>query len=142
MLYIERHERLEEVRILFASCGVSVIADATKQLLTADPAGMAADVASVEAFLIEEPQKRLAFQLTNRYQIDEPAQAKKVLLAEKLSPLIRSLAMVSLLADLLSHQHLEFHRDVLLYWIRKEPPMTTSFRWRPDGRHLSGPTCS
>jgi hypothetical protein len=181
LLCIERHERLEEVRTLFASSGVpeaesvleaikeqiahadrpwcwllesapedvvraftlacilhqhdleyqvllgnfdpslsryqdipkSIIADATKQLLKADPDGMAADVASVEAFLIEEPQKRIAFLLANRCQIDEPAQAKKVLLAEKLSPLIRSLAMVSLLADLLTHQHLEFHRDVL-----------------------------
>ena len=90
-----------------------VVAKTTKQLLQADPDGMADDVAKIEQFLIEEPQKRLAFLLANRCQIDQPAEARKVLLAEKLSPLVRSLAMVSLLADLISGQNLNFHRGVL-----------------------------
>ena len=90
-----------------------VIAETTKQLLQADPDGLADDVAKIEQFLIEEPQKRLAFLLANRCQIDQPAEARKVLLAEKLSPLVRNLAMVSLLANLISDQDLNFHRGVL-----------------------------
>ncbi|MEI8374906.1 MAG: PglZ domain-containing protein [Planctomycetota bacterium] len=90
-----------------------VVANTTKQLLQADPDGLADDVAKIEQFLIEEPQKRLAFLLANRCQIDQPAEARKVLLAEKLSPLVRSLALVSLLADLISGQNLGFHRGVL-----------------------------
>lgn len=90
-----------------------VIAETTKQLLQADPDGLADDVAKIEQFLIEEPQQRLAFLLANRCQIDQPAEARKVLLAEKLSPLVRSLAMVSLLADLIAAQNLDFHRGVL-----------------------------
>jgi len=91
----------------------AVVAKTTTQLLQADPDGLADDVAKIEQFLIEEPQKRLAFLLANRCQIDQPAEARKVLLAEKLSPLVRSLAMVSLLADLISGQNLGFHRGVL-----------------------------
>ena len=64
-----------------------VVAKTTKQLLQADPDGLADDVAAIEQFLIEEPQKRLAFLLANRCQIDQPGEARKVLLAEKLSPL-------------------------------------------------------
>jgi len=91
----------------------SVIAETTKELLLSEPDGLSADVVRIEEFLIEEPQKRLAFLLANRCQIDQAPQARTVLLAEKLSPLVRSLALVSLLADLLTQQNLPFHRCVL-----------------------------
>ena len=135
-----------------------VVAKTTKQLLQADPDGMADDVAKIEQFLIEEPQKRLAFLLANRCQIDQPAEARKVLLAEKLSPLVRSLAMVSLLADLISGQNLNFHRGVLAA-IDKEgkgdspifpascqknrdrPQARRNCPWRPGGRRRNGPIC-
>lgn len=86
---------------------------ATKELLANNPDGLATDVATVEAFLKEEPEDRLAFLLHDRLKIGDPDQAKKVLLAEKLSPLIRSLALLSLLADLLTKQKIGFHKSVL-----------------------------
>jgi len=89
------------------------IAETTQEILKADPDGMAADVQQVEAFLKEEPKDRLAFLLANRCQVDDLAKAKKVLLAEKLSPLIRTLSMLSLLVDLITNQKLDFHKDVL-----------------------------
>src|SRR5262249_20009474 len=44
---------------------------------------------------------------------DEPEQAKKVLLTEKLSSLIRSMALLSLLIDLLTNRKRDFHKEVL-----------------------------
>ena len=55
------------------------------------------DVSAVEGFLKEEPEKRLAFLLAERLKLDQPEQAFKVLLKEKLSSLVRSMALLSLL---------------------------------------------
>jgi hypothetical protein len=74
---------------------------------------MAEDVKAVETFLKDEPEKRLTFLLADRCQLDQPDQAKKVLLAEKLSGLVRSIALLSLLIDLLSNRNLSFHREIL-----------------------------
>ena len=82
-------------------------------MLKADPDQIAEDVAAVEMFLKEQSEKRLAFLLADRCKIDEPEQAKKVLLAEKLSSLIRSMALLSLLIDLLTNRKREFHKEVL-----------------------------
>ena len=92
---------------------VKTITTASKELLANNPDGLAADVAAVEEFLKEEPDDRLAFLLSKQLKIGEPNEAKKVLLAEKLSPLIRSLALLSLLADLLTNRNIEFHKSVL-----------------------------
>ena len=84
-----------------------------KDMLEADPDQIAEDVAAVEMFLKEQSEKRLAFLLADRCKIDEPEQAKKVLLAEKLSSLIRSMALLSLLIDLLTNRKGDFHKEVL-----------------------------
>ncbi len=89
-----------------------VIEQTIKDMLKADPDQISEDVATLEAFLKEEPEKRLAFLLADRCQIDEPEQAKRVLLNEKLSSLIRSMALLSLLIDLLTSQQKEFHRGI------------------------------
>ena len=90
-----------------------VIEQTTRDMLRADADQIAEDVGAVEAFLKEEPEKRLAFLLADRCKIDLPEQAKKVLLAEKLSGLVRSMALLSLLIDLLTTRRLAYHRLVL-----------------------------
>src|SRR5262249_28886466 len=84
-----------------------------KEMLQADPDRMAADVASVERFLKEDVGKRLAFFLSNRCQVQQPERAKGVLLAERLSPLVRGMALVSLLSDLFLTRNVAFHAEVL-----------------------------
>jgi PglZ domain len=84
-----------------------------EDMLRADPDQIAEDVGAVEAFLKEEPEKRLAFLLAGRLKIDEPEQAKKALLAEKLSSLIRSIALLALLIDLLTNRKREYHKAIL-----------------------------
>jgi len=83
-----------------------------KDMLKADPDQIADDVAAVETFLKEEPEKRLAFLLADRCKIDQPENAKKVLLAEKLSSLVRSMALLSLLIDLLTTRKKDFHKEI------------------------------
>jgi hypothetical protein len=84
-----------------------------KDMLKADPDQIADDVAGVEAFLKEEPDKRLAFLLADRLNIDQPDQARKVLLSEKLSSLVRSMALLSLLIDLLTNRKKVYHKLIL-----------------------------
>ena len=84
-----------------------------KDMLKADPDQIADDVAAVEGFLREEPEKRLAFLLAGRCEIDQPDRAKNVLLAEKLSALVRSMALLSLLIDLLTTRRKEYHKEIL-----------------------------
>jgi hypothetical protein len=84
-----------------------------KDMLKADPDQIAEDVAAVEGFLKEEPRKRLAFLLAERCKIDNPDFARKLLLTEKLSSLIRSMALLSLLIDLLTHRKSGYHKAIL-----------------------------
>jgi hypothetical protein len=84
-----------------------------KDMLKADPDQMAEDVAAVETFLKEEPEKRLAFLLDDRLKLDNPDYARKVLLTEKLSSLVRSMALLSLLIDLLTNRKTEYHKLIL-----------------------------
>jgi hypothetical protein len=84
-----------------------------KDMLKADPDQIAEDVAAVEAFLKEEPVKRLAFLMAERCTLDNPDNARKVLLTEKLSSLIRSMALLSLLIDLLTHRKTDYHKSIL-----------------------------
>ncbi len=90
-----------------------VIEQTIRDMLRADADQIAEDVAAVETFLKEEPEKRLTFLLADRCKIDQPEQAKKVLLAEKLSGLVRSMALLSLLIDLLTTRRKEYHAFVL-----------------------------
>lgn len=84
-----------------------------KDMLKADPDQIAEDVAAVETFLKDEPDKRLAFLLADRCKLDQPDQAKKVLLTEKLSSLVRSMALLSLLIDLLTNRKQDYHKAIL-----------------------------
>jgi len=90
-----------------------VIEQTIQDMLQADPDQITEDVEAVEGFLKEEPDKRLAFLLADRCKIDQPEQAKAVLLAEKLSGLVRSLALLSLLIDLLTNRNTAFHKQIL-----------------------------
>ncbi|QQS46117.1 MAG: PglZ domain-containing protein [Acidobacteriota bacterium] len=83
------------------------------EMLKADPDQISDDVAAVESFLKEEPDERLAFLFFEQCRIDEPEQARKVLLAEKLSSMVRSMALLSLLIDLLTNRKREFHQKIL-----------------------------
>jgi len=89
-----------------------VIEQTIREMLGSDPDQIAEDVAGVEAFLKDEPRQRLAFLLADRCRIDEADQAKRTVLDEKLSGLIRSLALLSLLIDLLTNRKKEFHREI------------------------------
>lgn len=84
-----------------------------KDMLKADPDQIAEDVAAVEEFLKEEPEKRLAFLLADRLKIDDNECARKVLLAEKLSSLVRSMALLSLVLDLLAKGNKDYHKAIL-----------------------------
>ena len=84
-----------------------------KDMLKADPDQIAEDVAAVEGFLKEEPEKRLAFLLAERCKLDNPDDARNVLLAEKLSSLVRSMALLSLLIDLLTNRKKDYHNAIL-----------------------------
>lgn len=84
-----------------------------KDMLKADPDQIAEDVAAVEGFLKEEPEKRLAFLLAERCTLDNPDSAREVLLTEKLSSLVRSMALLSLLIDLLTNRAKEYHKAIL-----------------------------
>jgi hypothetical protein len=84
-----------------------------REMLQADPDRIAADVSSLEQFLKDDVGNRLAFFLSNRCQVEQPERAKAVLLAEMLSPLVRSMSLVSLLSDLFLGKNMAFHTDVL-----------------------------
>ena len=86
--------------------------DALKDQWTADPDRVTDDVKEVEKFLVEEP-KRLAFLLNEQLHLDQPQKAFDVLKSERLSLLIWSLALSSLLIDLISNRNLKFHKKVL-----------------------------
>jgi hypothetical protein len=68
----------------------------SKNMLMADPDQSAEDEAAVAMFLIKELEKRIAFLPAERCRIDQPDEAKKVLLNEKLSTLVRSITLLSL----------------------------------------------
>jgi hypothetical protein len=117
------HQHGLEYTVLLANFDVSLerfkaipkksIEATIKDMLKADPDQIADDVAAVEAFLKEEPEKRLAFLLDDRLKLDSPDSARKVLLTEKLSSLVRSMALLSLLIDLLTNRKKEYHKLIL-----------------------------
>lgn len=80
--------------------------------LGANPDQVLADVHEAEAFLLEQPE-RLAFLLHEHLRLDDPEAALAALRREKLSPLIRGLALVSLLLDLIRNKRLKAAAGVL-----------------------------
>jgi hypothetical protein len=85
---------------------------AMEEQLSADPERVVADVKAAEDFLVAEPD-RLAFLLRDRLEIENPKRALAVLKQERLSPLVRSMALLSLLADLVENRGIKFQREVL-----------------------------
>lgn len=97
----------------FKSIPKKSVKDTIKDMLKADPDQIVEDVMMVEDFLKDEPESRLAFLLADRCKIDQPDYARKVLLNEKLSSLIRSMALLSLLIDLLTNRRQPYHKAIL-----------------------------
>lgn len=91
----------------------AVLDQTLQDQLTADPDQVLADVQAAEQFLQAEPETRLAFLLREQLGLDDPEKAVSVLRHERLSPLIRSLALVSLLLDLMQNRKLALHRQVI-----------------------------
>lgn len=86
--------------------------NALKDQLSADPDRVSEDIREVENFLTEE-KSRLQFLASEHLKLDEPKSALEVMKNERLSLLIRSLALVSLLCDLITNADLAFHKQVL-----------------------------
>jgi hypothetical protein len=85
---------------------------AIKDQLAAEPERVLEDVRSVEDALRKNPAG-LALILRDQLRLDDPGQALEVLKSERLSNLVRCLAMASLLIDLILNKDLKFHRSVL-----------------------------
>lgn len=97
----------------YSDIAEDTITSANKELLSSNPDALLEDVLGIEEFLKEEPVDRLAFLLESQLKISDPIRAKEVLLTERLSPLIRTIALVSLCADLLTKQDIAFHKSVV-----------------------------
>ncbi|MEZ4863526.1 MAG: hypothetical protein R3C14_19560 [Caldilineaceae bacterium] len=87
------------------------IQKSVEEQVTSDAERLLADVAAVEHFLAEQPD-RLHELLRDHLQVDSPKAAYTVLKAERLSELVRSLALLSLLADLLQNRNIALHEKV------------------------------
>ena len=109
---------------------------ALEEQMTADPDRVVGDVQEAEAFLLADPT-RLAFLLRDRLEMDQPQHGYRVLESERLSPLVRGMALVSLLADLLINQKAALHEKTLklLDQQNQEAPMLAQRRpteaWTP-----------
>jgi hypothetical protein len=86
--------------------------EAMREQLDADLDQVTADVRDAEEFLAQDPE-RLAFLLHDRLRVGEPEQALQVLQHERLSLLVRGMALVSLLVELIENRRLKFHQRVL-----------------------------
>lgn len=91
----------------------AVLDETLQEQLTADPDRVLADVQAAEQFLQAEPEARLAFLLRDQLALDDPEKALELLRHERLSSLLRSLALVSLLLDLIQNRKLTLHRQAL-----------------------------
>ena len=76
-----------------------------------DPERLLADVVDVERFLLGD-QAKLTFLLRDQLKLDDRKGALAVLKQEHLSELIRSMAMLSLLIDLLQTRSVSYHEQV------------------------------
>jgi hypothetical protein len=85
---------------------------ALEDQLNVNPDQVAADVKVVEAYLSEQSE-RLAALLRDQLRLDEPEFALNALRNERLSPLIRGMAITSLLFDLVTAKSFVFHKKVM-----------------------------
>jgi hypothetical protein len=104
--------------------------------LTADPDRSSDDVRAVEQSLRQNPAG-LALFLHDQLNLDDPKQALAVLKNERLSNLVRCLALASLLADLILNKDLKFHRQVLKDLDNQERDMALPALRRPTEQWVS-----
>ncbi len=90
----------------------AVLDAALKDQIAFDPDCILSDVQKVEEFLKEDP-RRLSFLLRDQLHLDEPKYAEEVLKKEQLSNLVRSIAMATLLVDLILELNWQKHLKVL-----------------------------
>lgn len=96
----------------FREIDAKFLDEALRDQLSTDPDSVADDIHDVEKYLTED-KTRLEFLLRERLKLGERESALAVLQNERLSLLIRSLALVSLLCDLISNGDLKFHKQVI-----------------------------
>lgn len=87
--------------------------EALKDQLAADPERVLADIQKVEDFL-KEDVKRLGWLMHDLLKLDEPGHAFEALKNERLSVLVRTLALASLMVDLITTRDLTLHLKVLV----------------------------
>lgn len=109
---------------------------AIQDQFTADPERVLDDVHSVEEALRKNPAG-LALLLRDQLHLDDPKAALKVLKAERLSNLIRGLALASLLVDLILNKDMKFHRSVLQELEKQEQNTALPALRRPSEQWLA-----
>lgn len=109
---------------------------AIQDQLSADPERVLEDVCTVEDALRKNPSG-LALILRDQLHLDDPQAALAVLKAERLSNLVRCLALASLLIDLISNEDLKFHQGVLKTLELQEHDMALPALRRPSEQWLA-----
>jgi len=109
---------------------------AIQDQFAADPDRVLDDVRAVEEALSSNPSG-MALLLRDQLHLDEPQQAVNVLKLERLSNLIRSLALASLLVDLILNKDLGFHRSVLRELENQEQDTALPALRRPSEQWLA-----
>lgn len=106
---------------------------ALQDLMKADPDQVLADVKGVENLLLQKPNA-LALVMRDQLNLDDPQPAWKVLQKERLSELVRLLALASLLIDLIKGRDLKFHKKVLAELEKQEQDASILALRRPGQR--------
>ncbi|MBP9040959.1 MAG: PglZ domain-containing protein [Anaerolineaceae bacterium] len=96
----------------YKSIEPAVLDAVLKDQIASDPDCILADVQKVEEFIKEDP-KRLSFLLHDQLHLEEPKCAEEVLKKEQLSNLLRSIALASLLVDLILERNWKKHLKIL-----------------------------
>lgn len=109
---------------------------AIQDQLAADPDRVLDDVRAVEQSLRQNPAG-LALLLRDQLHLENPKQALAVLKNERLSNLVRCLALASLLVDLILNKDLKFHRSVLKDLEIQERDMALPALRRPSEQWLA-----
>ncbi len=103
----------------FRNIEVKFLDEAMKDQLAVDPERVLWDVQKAEEFIKDDSQ-RLTLMMRDLLKLDEPQKAFSALKNERLSGLVRTLALASLLVDLISTRDLTLHQKVLAELERQE----------------------
>lgn len=109
---------------------------AIQDQLVADPERVLEDVRTVEDALRKNPAG-IALILRDQLHLDDPLQALTVLQNERLSNLLRCLALASLLVDLILKKDLKFHRTVMKELEKQEVDTALPALRRPSDQWLT-----